>query len=197
MRLKLHSPEEWRQGRNRLIQFAIRFGERRLTAATLRTLRQLDPSRLQAPGNHAVRYATHGYEASSGSRDSSMAGSLATGSSPSLAADSVAVSAWLDSRLVGLGLAVAGGEECCMVVVHPEARSLGVGGAIVQAMMKELGGLICMVAADNTASMALCFRLGMTAVSMHRGPTGKPTLRFERRSLHDKARIGHSDPVSQ
>jgi ribosomal protein S18 acetylase RimI-like enzyme len=161
VKLKLLSPDEWLQGRNRLTQFAIRFGDKRLTAATLRTLRQLEPARLTDDGDAAVVIATQ------------------------------------DGRTVGFGLAAGMGEECCMVVVHPEARSLGIGGAIVQAMIKQFGELTCMVAADNTASMALCFRLGMAAVSMHRGPTGKPTLRFERRNVHDTARLGHSDFISQ
>ncbi|OBZ12351.1 MULTISPECIES: GNAT family N-acetyltransferase [Bacillales] len=96
----------------------------------------------------------------------------------------VAVIAKHSSRIAGFGFAEDGGEGACMVVVHPEARSLGVGSALVQAMIARLGKLACNVATDNTASMALCFRLGMTAVSMHRGPTGKPTLRFERNDAH-------------
>ncbi|WP_138752475.1 GNAT family N-acetyltransferase [Paenibacillus sinopodophylli] len=101
------------------------------------------------------------------------------------------------SRIVGFGFAEAGGEAACMVVVHPEARSLGIGGSLVQAMIQRLGKLSCNVAADNTASMALCFRLGMTAVSMHRGPTGKPTLRFERGTANDTARPRHPDFIPQ
>jgi ribosomal protein S18 acetylase RimI-like enzyme len=99
----------------------------------------------------------------------------------------VAVLAKHSSRIAGFGFAEGGGEGACMVVVHPEARSLGIGGALVQAMIARLGKLTCNVATDNTASIALCFRLGMTAVSMHRGPTGKPTLRFERNNPHDAA----------
>jgi GNAT superfamily N-acetyltransferase len=97
----------------------------------------------------------------------------------------VAVIVKHSSRIAGFGFAENGGEGACMVVVHPEARSLGIGSAIVKAMIARLGKLTCNVATDNTASMALCFRLGMTAVSMHRGPTGKPTLRFERNNAHD------------
>ncbi|WP_141504067.1 GNAT family N-acetyltransferase [Paenibacillus luteus] len=109
----------------------------------------------------------------------------------------VAVIARQGSRISGFGFAEALGEAACMVVVHPEARSLGIGSSLVQAMIARLGKLACNVAADNTASMALCFRLGMTAVSMHRGPTGKPTLRFERGTANDAARPRHSDFVPQ
>lgn len=107
----------------------------------------------------------------------------------------VAVIATHSSRIVGFGFAQEGGGEACMVVVHPEARSLGIGSAIVQAMIERLGKLACNVAADNTASMALCFRLGMTAVSMHRGPTGKPTLRFESKNRYKAAAPGNPDFV--
>lgn len=86
------------------------------------------------------------------------------------------------SRIVGFGFAADGGEGGSLVVVHKEARGLGIGGKIVEAMIGRLGAMTCNVAADNIASMAICFRLGMQAVSMHRGPTGKPTLRFELRA---------------
>ncbi|MGO4539822.1 GNAT family N-acetyltransferase [Paenibacillus sp. 2TAB19] len=84
------------------------------------------------------------------------------------------------SRIVGFGFAADGGEGGSLVVVHPDARGLGIGGKIVEAMIGRLGSMTCNVAVDNTASMAICFKLGMKAVSMHRGPTGKPTLRFEK-----------------
>jgi len=109
----------------------------------------------------------------------------------------VAVVAKQGSRVVGFGFAEDGGEAACMVVVHPEARSLGIGSSLVKAMIQRLGKLACNVATDNTASMALCFRLGMTAVSMHRGPTGKPTLRFERRTTNETARPRHPDSIPQ
>ncbi|WP_339207793.1 GNAT family N-acetyltransferase [Paenibacillus sp. FSL K6-3182] len=109
----------------------------------------------------------------------------------------VAAIAKQGNRVVGFGFAEDGGEAACMVVVHPEARSLGIGSSLVQAMIQRLGKLTCNVATDNTASMALCFRLGMTAVSMHRGPTGKPTLRFERGTTNETARPRHPDSISQ
>ncbi|MDQ0061178.1 GNAT family N-acetyltransferase [Paenibacillus harenae] len=86
------------------------------------------------------------------------------------------------NRIVGFGFAADRGEGGSLVVVHPDARGLGIGAKIVEAMIGRLGSMTCNVAADNTASMAICFKLGMKAVSMHRGPTGKPTLRFEKTS---------------
>nr|WP_243864400.1 GNAT family N-acetyltransferase [Paenibacillus castaneae] len=116
---------------------------------------------------------------------------------PNQPCHAVVVVAKQGSRISGFGFASGNGEDGCMVVVHPEARSLGIGSAIVQAMIDRIGHLTCNVATDNTASMAICFRLGMTAVSMHRGPTGKPTLRFERRTSNGTARPRHSDFVPQ
>lgn len=83
-------------------------------------------------------------------------------------------------RIVGLGFAADGGDSGCLIVVHPEARRRGAGSAIMKALIRRLGHLACHVAADNVPSMALCFGLGMKAVSIHKGPTGKSTLRFER-----------------
>lgn len=153
--LELLTPGKWISEQKKFIRFAVHFGDKRLTAATIQALRKLDCSLL--------------------------------GEGPDGTYGAVAVVAKHGSRIVGFGYAEGGGEQGCMFVVHPEARSLGIGSAIVQAMIKRLGKLTCNVAADNTASMALCFRLGMTAVSMHKGPTGKPTLRFEKGTANDSA----------
>lgn len=100
-------------------------------------------------------------------------------------------------QIIGLGFAADGGEGGCLIVVHPGVRRSGTGSAIMKAMMNSLGRLACHVAADNIPSMALCFGLGMKAVSIHKGPTGKSTLRFERGIQHDTARPGHIDAISQ
>ncbi|MDQ6422351.1 GNAT family N-acetyltransferase [Paenibacillus sp. LHD-117] len=100
-------------------------------------------------------------------------------------------------RMTGLGFAADGGDGGCLLVVHPGARRLGAGTVMMKAMINRLGRLACHVAADNIPSMALCFRLGMKAVSIHKGPTGKSTLRFERGILHDAARTGHIDTLPQ
>ncbi|MBH5317253.1 GNAT family N-acetyltransferase [Paenibacillus sp. GSMTC-2017] len=100
-------------------------------------------------------------------------------------------------HLTGLGFASDGGDGGCLIVVHPSARRTGTGSAIMTSMMNTLGRLACHVAADNIPSMALCFGLGMRAVSIHKGPTGKSTLRFERGIHHDSAHSGHIDVISQ
>lgn len=110
---------------------------------------------------------------------------------------SVVIVAKRGERIAGMGFAAEEGEAGCIVVVHPKERGLGIGTAIMKEMITRLGRLTCNVAADNTASMALCFRLGMSAVSMHKGPTGKSTLRFERGFDHDSAGFGHIDTLSQ
>lgn len=102
-----------------------------------------------------------------------------------------------NGRIAGLGFAADGGDGGCLIVVHPSARRSGIGSAIMRSMMDTLGSMACHVAADNIPSMALCFALGMKAVSIHKGPTGKSTLRFERGMQHDAALIGHIDAISQ
>jgi Acetyltransferases len=144
MELQLLTPEQWAKERKRLIDFAVRFGEKRLTVAAIHSLRSLPPELLSASDSHTV----------------------------------IAV-ARQGSRIVGLGCAAEAGEKSCIIVTHPEARGLGIGFAVMEAIMKKLGRLTCQVALDNVPSLKLFFRLGMKAVSMSTGPTGKPTLRFE------------------
>lgn len=148
MELQLLTPEQWVTQKKRLLEFAIRFGEKRLTVAAVHALRVLEPI-LLVPGE----------------RD---------------APGAIIAVAKLNGRLAGLGFAEDGGERGCFIVVHPDARNIGIGSALLQAMIGRLKRLVCNVATDNTASLKLCFRHGLTAVSMHTGPTGKPTLRFER-----------------
>ncbi|MFX3631268.1 MAG: GNAT family N-acetyltransferase [Candidatus Pristimantibacillus sp.] len=163
MELHLLTPEQWMADRKRLLSFAVRFGEKRLTVSAIHTLRMLNPSLLSANKSNY---------------------------------DAVITVAKIGNRIVGLGFAADAGENSCFVVVNPETRGLGIGAAIVQSMINRLGRLSCHVATDNIPSMALCFRLGMNAVSMHTGPTGKPTLRFERRPTDDVASLGNLDVIS-
>ncbi len=107
-----------------------------------------------------------------------------------------AVIATNNQRLAGIGFARNGPSENCLIIVHPEERRHGIGHALMEKMMQRLGGLTCHVATDNTASLALCFSLGMNAVSMHQGPTGKPTLRFERKLNNDTASSWDSNIIS-
>ncbi|QHT60113.1 GNAT family N-acetyltransferase [Paenibacillus lycopersici] len=85
-----------------------------------------------------------------------------------------------DGKLAAVAYAEDGGERACFVVVSPAFRGQGVGSLLLRALHRKLGRLACSVAADNPSSMNMCFRAGMKAVSLHTGPTGKPTLRFER-----------------
>ncbi|MGO4107964.1 GNAT family N-acetyltransferase [Paenibacillus sp. YAF4_2] len=144
MELQLLTPEQWVLERKRLIEFAVRFGEKRLTVAAIHSLRRLSPDLLAKGSDGAV----------------------------------IAV-ARLGSRIVGLGFAAEAGEQSCIIVTHPEARGIGIGFAVMNAMMQQLGKLTCQVALDNVPSLTLFFRLGMKAVAISTGPTGKPTLRFE------------------
>ena len=82
------------------------------------------------------------------------------------------------NKLAGFAFAVDAGERACIVVIRPDLRGCGAGSALLTELRQHYGHLSCSVAIDNPASMQMCFRAGMTAVGMHRGPTGKPTLRF-------------------
>ncbi|MUT64450.1 GNAT family N-acetyltransferase [Paenibacillus sp. NEAU-GSW1] len=166
MELQLLTPELWLKERKRLLGFAVRFGEKRLTVAAVHALRLLEPS-LLAEMNEAG------------------------------APEAVIAVAKLNGRIAGIGFASGGGERGSFFVVHPDARRLGIGSALVRAMIDKLSSFTCNVAIDNVASMRLCFQLGLTAVSLHTGPTGKPTLRFERRINDDAASTRNIDALSK
>lgn len=164
MELLLLTPEIWIKEKKRLLSFIIRFGEKRITAASLYALRTLNPTWLETENGRSR---------------------------------AVIVLTKHNGRMTGLGFAADGGEGGCIIVVHPDVRRSGAGYAMMRAIMNKLGSLACHVAADNIASMTLCFSLGMKAVSIHKGPTGKSTLRFERGVRHDSARTGHFNAISK
>ncbi|MFD1957591.1 GNAT family N-acetyltransferase [Paenibacillus thailandensis] len=165
LQLGLLGPEQWIAERKRLIGFAIRFGEKRLTLKSMHAFRTLRPDQLTAASTDKGAAAV--------------------------------VTATLGGRLAGLGFAGDAGEEGCFVVVRSDMRDRGIGSKIVEGLMSRFEHLTCTVACDNASSMALCFKLGMVAVAMVTGPTGKPTLRFERRVSHDTAGTRDIDLISQ
>lgn len=103
--------------------------------------------------------------------------------SPSLLSSDNSVSAVAvaleDGKLAGFAAAIEAGERACLFVIRSEYRGQGMATALLLALQSRCGRLTCSVAADNPASMQACFRASMKAVSLHLGPTGKPTLRFE------------------
>lgn len=98
--------------------------------------------------------------------------------------------------LLGVGYAIADGSGHCIVVVHPDARRRGIGSKLMEALIHSLPSFSCQVAIDNVASLALCFKNELHAVAMFKGPTGKSTLRFERRSINASNTIRNSNPIS-
>ncbi len=144
MKVKLLSGDEWANVKEKIISFAIRFGDSRLTSAGIVVLRELSPFQLDDDKSEsAVTVAIEG------------------------------------GKLAGFAAAIEAGELACLIVVHPQWRGQGAATALLLALQSRCGRLTCSVAADNPASMQACFRANMKAVSLHLGPTGKPTLRFE------------------
>ncbi|MFC5647619.1 GNAT family N-acetyltransferase [Paenibacillus solisilvae] len=144
MKVKLLSGAEWMNVKEKIITFAVRFGDSRLTPAGIAVLRELSPSLLiNDKSESAVAVALE------------------------------------DGKLAGFAAAVEAGERACLIVVHPQRRGQGLATSLLLALQIRCSRLTCSVAADNPASMQACFRAHMKAVSMHSGPTGKPTLRFE------------------
>ncbi|AWV32772.1 GNAT family N-acetyltransferase [Paenibacillus sp. FSL R7-0048] len=79
-------------------------------------------------------------------------------------------------QLAGVSFVSGFGAEACLVAVHPFYRNRHTGTALMAAQLKRLGHLQCSVACDNTASLKMCFNIGLAADTLTTGPTGKPTL---------------------
>ncbi|REE82671.1 acetyltransferase (GNAT) family protein [Paenibacillus taihuensis] len=156
MQVKLLSPSQWSASKEKITRFLYRYGDKRITATALAALQDLP----------AVRLATSG---GGGGSSVGIDGDV----------DAAIAIAVIGGKLAAVAFAEEGGERACFVVVSTEFRGQGAGSALLKALKKRLGRLTCAVAADNPASMGMCFRAGMKAVSLHTGPTGKPTLRFE------------------
>jgi len=90
------------------------------------------------------------------------------------------VTASSQGKLLGVGFAIDDGSSSCLIVVHPTARRQGIGNQLLDTLIRSLKHFSCLVAVDNISSLSLCFKYGLHATSMHEGPTGKTTLRFER-----------------
>ncbi|WP_274652297.1 GNAT family N-acetyltransferase [Paenibacillus humicola] len=177
MEVRLLSPAQLEAVHNRLLAFCRKYGDSRLTAAALRELRELKAEELAAPESAAARPA--GRSAAAGTANAGgAAGSWVPASREPRRTAAVAVAVG-GGRLAGVAFAADAGERACLVAVRPEARGRGTGASLLLALRSRWGRLSCSVAADNPASMQMCFRAGMKAVGLFAGPTGKPTLRFE------------------
>ncbi|UVI31879.1 GNAT family N-acetyltransferase [Paenibacillus spongiae] len=164
MDIRLLPPDRWLATREKLLAFAVQCGSGRLSVDALSLLRHVQALE---PVTHNSRTRPAGVDAGTAPRQPAERES---------AAIAVAVEA---GKLAGFAFAVDAGERACIVVVRPQMRGRGAGSALLTQLRQHYGQLACSVAADNPASMQMCFRAGMKAVGMHRGPTGKPTLRFE------------------
>lgn len=89
---------------------------------------------------------------------------------------SIALIALEEKQLVGVMIFSRYGIEEAITAVHPSYRKQGVGEALLTEAKEKLGKIYTRVACDNIPSLKLCFRCGLIAFSLFKGPTGKPTL---------------------
>ncbi|MFC0333210.1 GNAT family N-acetyltransferase [Paenibacillus sepulcri] len=181
----------------KIIDFASRFGGNRLSAAGLSELRRL-PAESLAGLEHEHRLPLSATVPAALKLDYSdsdgmvyTAGSSMGPSAPAEALSATAAHLRADvppaavaialegGKLAAIAFAADAGKRACLVVVHPGHRGRRIGSALLSELRGHFGGLMCSVAADNPASMQMCFHAGMKAVELFTGPTGKPTLRFE------------------
>ena len=97
-----------------------------------------------------------------------------------------AIAAAFDGRrLCGIACAADYGKTAAFAVVHPDCRGLGIGTSLMSGLIEKLGALECVVACDNVPSISMCFQAGMGAVSLTKGATGRPALRFVAGNFRD------------
>ncbi|OAB31995.1 hypothetical protein PMSD_17755 [Paenibacillus macquariensis subsp. defensor] len=84
----------------------------------------------------------------------------------------------LGPTLAGVSFISGYGEQTCLIVVHPLYRGRHIGTSLMSSQLTRLGELSCNVALDNVHSLQMCFNAGLTAGSLHIGPTGKPSLKL-------------------
>lgn len=89
---------------------------------------------------------------------------------------SIALVALEEKQLAGVMIFSRYGIEEAITAVHPRYRKQGIGEALLLEAIEKLGKVYTRVACDNVASLKLCFRCGLQAFSIFKGPTGKPTL---------------------
>lgn len=88
----------------------------------------------------------------------------------------VALVAREEKKIVGIMIFSRYGIEEAFTAVHPNYRKQGIGEALLIEAKNRLGKVYTRVACDNIPSLKLCFRCGLTAFRMIKGPTGKPTF---------------------
>jgi len=98
-------------------------------------------------------------------------------------------------HLVGIAYFNNNEPKQCLIVVHPLARKKGVGEQLFTSLISRYKDFRCYVAIDNISSLKLCFKSGLHAVSLSKGPTGKPTLCFERSQEHVTEANRNSNPI--
>jgi ribosomal protein S18 acetylase RimI-like enzyme len=91
-----------------------------------------------------------------------------------------------NGQWIGIGCAAEHGAHTSFIVIHPRYRGRSVGASLIRELSDRLGEFTCTVAADNMASLKMCFNAGLHAVDVFEGPTGKATLKFNhpRKLLH-------------
>lgn len=98
-------------------------------------------------------------------------------------------------HLIGVAYFNNNEPKQCLIVIHPLFRNKGVGEQLFTSLIHKYEQFKCYVATDNINSMKLCFKCGLHAVSISKGPTGKPTLCFERSQEHVTEANRHINPI--
>lgn len=100
-----------------------------------------------------------------------------------------------EKHLIGVAYFNNNEPKQCLIVIHPLFRGKGVGEQLFTSLINKYKDFRCYVALDNINSIKLCFKCGLHAISVTKGPTGKPTLCFERSKEHVTEANRHINPI--
>ena len=72
----------------------------------------------------------------------------------------------VNGGIAGAAFARQAGRGACLVAGSPSLRGRGAGSLLLRELQKQWGHLTCQVAAENTASLKMCFHAGFRATSL-------------------------------
>lgn len=86
------------------------------------------------------------------------------------------VAATDNEQLIGLLAVSKFGMDHSFIAVHSDYRRHGIAKLLLNEVLSRMDKFYARVAYDNIPSLNTCFSMGMVAIKIEKGPTGKPTF---------------------
>lgn len=79
-------------------------------------------------------------------------------------------------KIIGLLAVSKFGMKHSFITVHKEYRKKGIAQVLLKELTNRMDRFYAKIALDNIPSLLTCFSMGMVALQIIKGPTGKPTF---------------------